>query len=64
MKEKIEKILSECNVETPHKVALVARLEDLLKEQRNCTACKAPFEPHHHQHIARKGIYHTNCYKK
>jgi len=29
-KEAIEKILKECNVETPFIVALVARLEDLL----------------------------------
>ena len=30
MKEEIEKILKDCNVETPFMVALVARLEDLF----------------------------------
>ena len=32
MKEEIEKILKDCNVETPFVVALVARLEDLIKD--------------------------------
>ena len=31
-KENIEKILKECNVETPFKTALVARLEDLFQK--------------------------------
>jgi len=34
MKEEIEKILKDCNVETPFMVALVARLEDLIKDNR------------------------------
>jgi len=32
------------------------------EERKRCTNCNTPFEPHHHRHITRDGIYHTGCY--
>jgi len=33
------------------------------ENEDRCIKCGGKFEPHHHKHITRKGIYHTKCYK-
>ena len=42
---------------------LKSSLEEVARGENRCKKCNAPFEDHHHKHITRKGVYHSNCYK-
>ena len=35
-----------------------------IEDRDRCNLCNSLFEPHHHKHITRKGMFHTSCYEK